>query len=307
MKPPVRPNIENVPRSSGECCAHTANPTAPLPPQLAAPSARLPKPLVISQELAGPRWPLPLTLAFSAVFGRLQDFLPRLQAANEVLEQQLASGAAAPADLDIENVGEEGEDKPVIEMVGAEEPWRGREARGHGGRGRGGSEGGKAGQGPPFSPLPRRLPHHAANVSALHASLTACAPFPTPQDLACGLFDLKDEKSLAAAQRAIAAGPLHEAEVVADGSDCSSDSSGSSGSSSDGTGGEGGGEEAAGGIGSSGDLEMEEAPAGGRGSRGPARSGSRAGGPPGGVTEQQAPRRQAKKKRRPLIQEVAPS
>jgi hypothetical protein len=52
------------------------------------------------------------------VFGRLSAFLPRMAAANADLEARLASGAAAPEDVDVTAVDEEA-GGPVIEMVRA--------------------------------------------------------------------------------------------------------------------------------------------------------------------------------------------
>ncbi|KIZ02389.1 hypothetical protein MNEG_5573 [Monoraphidium neglectum] len=185
----------------------------------------------------------------SGVLGRLQDFLPKMQAANHQLEQQLQAGEVTLGDLDIENV-EEGGDAPVIEM-----------------------------------------------------------------DLACGLFDIKDGSALAAAERALEAGPL--ADPGGEDSDSSDDSSssagdgdgdddaagaGGAGASSSGRGGGGGGDAVMGdaeersfkgaggvqlgdGVGCSGGSGEEQGREGAGGASGPGRA-------------------KRKQKRKPLIEEV---
>jgi len=222
------------------------------------------------------------------VFNRLSDFLPKLQAANQKLEQQLQSGEATPGDLDIENVEEGGdEEKPVIEMVGglwcvlcvlrrrksmsvdvaaaaaaAGSPWF---ACVH----------------PPHVTVVPNYPNPAC-PSAPHRISKHHHP---QQDLACGLFDIKDDKALAAAERAIESGALVQA---ADGSDSDSDSS-----SSGGGGDSGGGEEG-------GDANMAEVVEEGDGG---ALAGG-AGAAAGNTTQQQ---QAGKRRRRPLIQEVPPT
>ena len=68
--------------------------------------------LRVEPTLYEPHDPLPNT---SAVLGRLQDFLPKMQAANEQLERRLQSGAARAADVDIEAVDARA-GGPVIKM-----------------------------------------------------------------------------------------------------------------------------------------------------------------------------------------------
>lgn len=87
MKPPARPNIEAMPRSSGERRRAALSPAHPRPLLLhrqasaAAPALQAlpPRP----HPHPHPPHPRP------PVFNRLQDFLPKLQAANQKLEQQL--------------------------------------------------------------------------------------------------------------------------------------------------------------------------------------------------------------------------